>query len=80
MASLCRNLDMMMIGEMIENVQEAEFLFESGVQYGQGYFIGKPSTDEAILDTHNKNTGSYAGLFVAKRFRNDEDKISKKAI
>ena len=80
MASLCRNLDMMMIGEMIENSQEAEILFESGVQYGQGYFIGKPSTDEAILDTHNKNTGSYAGLFTAKRFRNDEDKISKKAI
>jgi PAS domain S-box-containing protein len=71
MASLCRNLDMMMIGEMVETQKEAEFLFESGVQYGQGYFIGKPSTDEMVLDTHGKLTGSYAGLFNTRKFKEE---------
>ncbi len=71
MASLCRNLDMMMIGEMVETQKEAEFLFESGVQYGQGYYIGKPSTDESILNFHDKITSNYAGLFNVRRFRDE---------
>jgi PAS domain S-box-containing protein len=82
MASLCRNLDMMMIGEMVETQKEAEFLYESGVQYGQGYHIGKPSTDEAILNTHGKITNNYSGLFAVRRFKEEEEEneITRKAM
>jgi PAS domain S-box-containing protein len=73
MANLCRNLDMQTIGEMVETEKEAEFLWECGVQYGQGYLFGKPDTNRDVLLNHGKVLHSYSGIFHARRFRSDED-------
>ncbi len=73
MAGLCRNLDMKTIGEMVETEKEAEFLNECGVQYGQGYLIGKPDTDISVLQLHGKITHTYSGLFNARRFKKDDE-------
>ncbi|MBI4966540.1 MAG: EAL domain-containing protein [Rhodospirillales bacterium] len=42
-ASLCRDLKIAMIGEMIEDKPTADLLRELGVQFGQGYYFGRPS-------------------------------------
>ncbi len=48
-ASLCTDLGIDTIGEMIENPSTANFLIAHGVRYGQGYLYGKPSPDLPIL-------------------------------
>ncbi len=73
MANLCRNLDIQVIGEMVESEKEAEFLWECGVHYGQGYLFGKPDTDMEILQSHGKILHTYAGIFNARRFHADEE-------
>ncbi len=45
MVSLCHDLQMVTIGEMVEDKAVAEFLRDSGVEFGQGYYFGKPTTD-----------------------------------
>ncbi len=47
--SLCIDLNIETIGEMIENSATANFLITHGVRYGQGYLYGKPSPDLPIL-------------------------------
>lgn len=69
MAGLCRTLSMKMIGEMVETKKEAEFLYECGVVYGQGYLIGKPETDETVLAHHGKVLPEFGGLFNVRRFK-----------
>ena len=48
-ASLCTDLGIDTIGEMIENPSTANFLIAHGVRFGQGYRFGKPSPDLPIL-------------------------------
>ena len=48
-ASLCADLDIDTIGEMVENPSTANFLVAHGVRFGQGYRFGKPSPDLPIL-------------------------------
>ena len=43
MATLCSDLGIDTIAEMVEDEEVAGFLIESGVRYGQGYLFGKPS-------------------------------------
>ena len=43
MATLCADLGIETIGEMVEDEDVAQFLVEAGVRYGQGYLFGKPS-------------------------------------
>ena len=43
MATLCSDLGIETIGEMVEDEPVAAFLIEAGVRYGQGYLFGKPS-------------------------------------
>ncbi len=43
MATLCHELGIETVGEMVETEQEAELLKNVGVTYGQGYLFGKPS-------------------------------------
>lgn len=74
MANLCNSLEMTTIGEMVETEREAEFLYECGVKYGQGYLIGKPETDVKVLESYGKVTHTYSGIFNARRFKSyDED-------
>jgi EAL domain-containing protein (putative c-di-GMP-specific phosphodiesterase class I) len=45
MASLCRDLQVGTIAEMIETQAQADRLIALGVGFGQGYLYGKPRTD-----------------------------------
>ena len=41
-ASLCAELGINAIGEMVETEEEARFLSSAGVRFGQGYLFGRP--------------------------------------
>ncbi len=43
MASMCRDLDIKTVAEMIEDKETADLVRESGIDYGQGYLYGRPS-------------------------------------
>ncbi len=43
MVTLCRDLGIVTVGEWVETQEHAKLLLEMGVDYGQGYFFGKPS-------------------------------------
>ncbi|SDE24776.1 EAL domain-containing protein [Kordiimonas lacus] len=43
MVMLCRDLGIVTVGEWVETEEHAKLLREMGVDYGQGYFFGKPS-------------------------------------
>jgi len=42
MATLCKETGIETIAEMVEDEALALFLRECGIEYGQGYFFGKP--------------------------------------
>ena len=44
-ASLCTDLGIDTVGEMVETEASADFLVDIGVRYGQGYLFGKPIKD-----------------------------------
>ena len=44
-ASLCIDLGIDTVGEMVEDQPSADFLHEIGVRFGQGYLFGKPTKD-----------------------------------
>ena len=43
MATLCRDLGILTVGEMVETNEMADLLVEAGVDYGQGWLFGRPS-------------------------------------
>ena len=43
MASLCGDLGIITVGEMVETNEMANLLIEAGVDYGQGWLFGKPA-------------------------------------
>lgn len=43
--ALCNDLDIVMVAEMIDNERQVKDLKNLGVQYGQGYLFGRPTTD-----------------------------------
>ena len=43
MAGLCSEIGIQTVAEMVETEDEARFLLEAKVQYGQGYLFGKPA-------------------------------------
>lgn len=45
MVTLCRDLGIVTVGEWVETQEHAKLLTELGVDYGQGYFFGKPSAN-----------------------------------
>jgi EAL domain-containing protein (putative c-di-GMP-specific phosphodiesterase class I) len=70
MAGLCRDLDIVTIGEMVEDDDIAHILWESGVKFGQGYLFGKPSVDEETLIHCSRPTPYYNGVMRAKKVGN----------
>lgn len=48
MVTLCTDLGVSIVAEMIETESQAKLLAELGVQYGQGYLFGKPALDVAF--------------------------------
>lgn len=69
MAGLCRDLNIVTIGEMVEDEKVAAILWESGVKFGQGYLFGKPTVDEQTLLHCAKPTPYYAGIMRAKKIK-----------
>lgn len=55
MVSLCKDLGIVTVGEWVETQEHASLLREMGVDYGQGYFFGKPSPNFLVAPT--KATG-----------------------
>ncbi|HJP19974.1 MAG: bifunctional diguanylate cyclase/phosphodiesterase [Alphaproteobacteria bacterium] len=43
MATLCRDLGIQTVAEMVEEEEQAHFLLEAGVRFGQGYLYGRPA-------------------------------------
>ena len=43
MAGLCSEIGIQTVAEMVETEEEARFLLEANVQFGQGYLFGKPA-------------------------------------
>jgi EAL domain-containing protein (putative c-di-GMP-specific phosphodiesterase class I) len=68
MAGMCKELGIVTIGEMVENEKVAALLWESGVQFGQGYLFGKPTLDIEELINCSQVNPYYHGILRAKRF------------
>ncbi len=75
MAALCKDLGMVTIGEFVEDDKSAKFLWECGVPFGQGYYLGKPDTNAEILSLCHKASPLYPGI---TRVRDFSDKSNKK--
>ncbi|MDP6342966.1 MAG: EAL domain-containing protein [Alphaproteobacteria bacterium] len=44
-STLCKDLDVATVGEMVEDETSAKFLAEVGIHYGQGWLFGRPVKD-----------------------------------
>jgi len=44
MVTLCKDLEIITVGEWVETREHADLLTEIGVDFGQGYYFGKPNT------------------------------------
>ena len=42
LVSFCRQMNICMIAERLENLSEIELLVDMGIQYGQGYYLARP--------------------------------------
>lgn len=69
MSSMCKELGIVTIGEMVEDESVAHLLFDSGVKFGQGYFFGKPTVDTSTLEKCAQQIPHYAGIVRAKSFK-----------
>ena len=49
LAAMCRSLGVETVAEMVESEQEARFLHQCGVEFGQGYHYGKPNRNPKIF-------------------------------
>ncbi|MFO1242398.1 MAG: EAL domain-containing protein [Rickettsiales bacterium] len=69
MGTLLSSLKIVGIGEMVETEEEAKFLFECGVRFGQGYLFGKPSLDQTELKNCGKASPYQLNVIRARNFR-----------
>ena len=54
MINLCKSMNMKTIAEQIETPQQAKYLLELGVDYGQGYFFHKHASIKSLVDELKK--------------------------
>ncbi len=47
MASMCADLSIVAVAEYIESADHLDLVRDCGIQYGQGYYLGRPHTDLA---------------------------------
>lgn len=52
MATLCSDLGILTVGEMVETNAMADLLIDAGVDYGQGWLFGKPLTGMKPVHRH----------------------------
>lgn len=73
MGTLLSSLKIVGIGEMVETEEEAKFLFECGVRFGQGYLFGKPSLDQEELKNCGKASPYQLNVIRARNFRKKDE-------
>ncbi len=67
LANLCRDLDIDVVAEMVEDNETVEGLRECGVRYGQGYLFGRPAlAGDASRSIPAAPMGSLAASFAAR--------------
>lgn len=71
MSTLLSSLRIVGIGEMVETEEEAKFLFECGIRFGQGYLFGKPSIDANELKNCGKSSPYKLNVIRARNFRKE---------
>lgn len=49
-------LNLAVVAEGIENAQQQQALFDMGVQYGQGYYFGKPMTAKELVRLYQRQS------------------------
>jgi EAL domain-containing protein (putative c-di-GMP-specific phosphodiesterase class I)/GGDEF domain-containing protein len=76
MSALCKDLGMVTIGEFVEDERAAKLLWECGVKFGQGYYLGKPDMDAEVLANCSKPTPFYGGIMHVRDF-SDRNKNKK---
>ncbi|PCI87150.1 MAG: hypothetical protein COB24_07005 [Hyphomicrobiales bacterium] len=54
MINLCKSMNMEIVAEQIETKEQAKYLTELGVDYGQGYLYHKPDSVNTIINNLNK--------------------------
>lgn len=72
MSGLCQSLNVVTIGEMVEDERIARLLWDCGIKFGQGYFFGKPSIDKETLANCSKPTPYYKGFIRARKIKDFE--------
>ena len=63
MATLCKNLGIQTIAEMVDDKQGIEFVRKCGIDYAQGYLFGKPNADTKAF-----NMAQHIHLFPRPAF------------
>lgn len=58
MASLCKDLRINTVAEMVEDEALLSYLQECRVSYGQGYLFGRPSFDIDVFEASPSSTGN----------------------
>lgn len=74
MSGLCQSLNVVTIGEMVEDEKVARLLWDCGIKFGQGYLFGKPTIDTETLANCSKPTPYYRGILRARRIKEIEKK------
>ena len=65
MATLCKNLGIETIAEMVDDKQGLDFVRKCGIDYAQGYLFGKPNADTKAF-----NMAKHTHLFPKSAFAN----------
>ncbi len=60
MVALCKSMNMEIVAEQIETKDQAQYLIELGVGFGQGYLYHKPSSAEDIIENLTKKKSKSA--------------------
>lgn len=72
MVTMCRELNIVTIGEMVEDKELADLLWECGVRFGQGYYFGKPTIGLDTLIHSSPQTPHHHGAIKARKLTDEQ--------
>lgn len=64
---LANSLNLEVVAEGVETQEQADFLFEHGCQYGQGFLLGKPIDKDQMTSLLLQNAGDNISLLDASK-------------
>ena len=59
---LCSGFGFWIIGEMVETLEQQNYLKSVGIEYGQGYLFGKPASELRDLKESRETRGDTTSL------------------